>query len=209
MTVITCLKCVQCSAYRPYRSFRHPDREDPVCKTCAFGPVAADPDAYGRNCSSCHIRQGWDQFSPADKGPQARSSHCKKCSSLQQRHRYRMSRADSPPLPPACRIDNDGRECTTCHAYQPWTAYSRSAAGPYGRASSCKDCHSQYYRDTYQPHPYTPKGLDDNGRTCTTCDTYKTWEEFHRSRSGINGRRASCKKCINAWCSEYSKRKNK
>jgi hypothetical protein len=37
---------------------------------------------------------------------------------------------------------------------------------------------------------------DENGRVCTSCLVYKTWDSFHKNK-GINGRRSVCAACTN------------
>lgn len=36
---------------------------------------------------------------------------------------------------------------------------------------------------------------DDNGRVCTRCYEYKTWDKFH-SGNGTNGKQSYCKSCV-------------
>jgi hypothetical protein len=97
MAKILCITCAKCGKDRPHRAYRHPLIENPVCRTCAFGPVTAGMNADGRNCTACHQWQGWDQFSPSQRGARGRSSHCKKCLALSQRWRNEQKKHN--PLP--------------------------------------------------------------------------------------------------------------
>jgi hypothetical protein len=206
MTPVTCIQCIKCKVVRPVRAFRRPE-QNPTCKTCTFGPAPKETDSEGRNCVLCHIWQTWDEFSPTGAPIAKKWSRCKRCASLLTRYAYWKKNADRPPPPPASRIDDDGRECTKCRVYQPWGSYTYDAKGPYKKASRCRDCQQKYAAAYYTPHPYEPAGLDDNGRQCTMCNVYKTWDQFHRSKAGINGRRAACKPCINSWCADRQKKK--
>jgi len=44
-----------------------------------------------------------------------------------------------------CLIDDEGRECTLCHEYKPWSEFSRKARSSTGYASRCKECYKLYY----------------------------------------------------------------
>lgn len=35
----------------------------------------------------------------------------------------------------------------------------------------------------------------DKGRVCNGCDTFKSWDSFHRDKKGRNGRKSKCKDC--------------
>ena len=37
----------------------------------------------------------------------------------------------------------------------------------------------------------------DDGRICNSCGKHKPWDQFAYSSSGRNGRRATCKTCVN------------
>lgn len=60
------------------------------------------------------------------------------------------------------RIDDDGRECSTCGKYQLWEAYYRSSPKqPYGRQSQCKLCRKGLYP---QDTPVGPNGVPAHRR---------------------------------------------
>ena len=38
--------------------------------------------------------------------------------------------------------------------------------------------------------------IDENGRECRHCKTYKTWDNYRKLKLGINGRTSRCKQCM-------------
>lgn len=40
--------------------------------------------------------------------------------------------------------------------------------------------------------------ITDDGRTCTKCGEFKSWDEFYSLPNGVNGKRPSCKACCSA-----------
>lgn len=40
--------------------------------------------------------------------------------------------------------------------------------------------------------------ITDDGRTCTKCAEFKSWDEFYSHPNGVNGKRPSCKACCSA-----------
>lgn len=46
------------------------------------------------------------------------------------------------------RVDDNGRECTKCDEYKPWTEfYDKPDGGANGKQSQCKDCWIAYYSE--------------------------------------------------------------
>lgn len=41
-----------------------------------------------------------------------------------------------------CSINTEGRECSVCHKFMPWSMFYRSRVGPMGYCSLCKECSS-------------------------------------------------------------------
>lgn len=37
--------------------------------------------------------------------------------------------------------------------------------------------------------------IDNKGRECTRCDTYKAWNAFYKAKSGARGRSSTCMAC--------------
>ena len=55
-----------------------------------------------------------------------------------------------------------------------------------------------------------PKGLvDDKGRECTACGTYKLWSKFHRNKNGYYGYGPRCIACRSAELRTYTKKNKK
>lgn len=42
------------------------------------------------------------------------------------------------------RIDTEGRECSKCGTYKPWSDYFKKVGAPNGHATECKECRSIY-----------------------------------------------------------------
>ena len=98
------------------------------------------------------------------------------------------------------------KPCTGCGVTKPLTEYHRRAKAKDGRQSRCKDCNNASARDLYANrapgllrrsiHPYAELwGV--NGRCCTKCREWKTWEHYARKRTGYNGFNSVCKLCFN------------
>lgn len=45
------------------------------------------------------------------------------------------------------RIDEEGRECTLCLDYKPWSEYHRKKSASTGHSARCKECSKLYYPD--------------------------------------------------------------
>ena len=48
------------------------------------------------------------------------------------------------------------------------------------------------------------KRIDEDGRTCSKCGTYKLWDEFTPDRRVKTGHSAKCKACKAAWLRGYT-----
>lgn len=50
----------------------------------------------------------------------------------------------------ACRIDDNGRECSACHIYQDWEHFAPSSPKqPHGRQSACRGCRRELYETNH------------------------------------------------------------
>lgn len=38
--------------------------------------------------------------------------------------------------------------------------------------------------------------ITENGRTCSKCKTLKSWDQFDKKSTGVNGKNSSCKTCV-------------
>ncbi len=50
--------------------------------------------------------------------------------------------------------------------------------------------------------------ISDFGRTCSKCLTPKTWDEFDKKSTGINGRHSHCKSCTKKEKKKWWRKKN-
>src|SRR4249919_948413 len=88
-----------------------------------------------------------------------------------------------------CRIDDDGRECTKCHRYQPWDEFHKAGGRNInGHGPRCKTCVRG------DKSPKIPEH-DDKGRVCSKCHVYKLWRQFSLQATGHNGHQSACKVC--------------
>jgi hypothetical protein len=102
---------------------------------------------------------------------------------------------------PKCRIDDGGRECTTCMEYKGWGAYSAMRAGAHGKAAKCKSCIAAQQMSKYEPKRV--RLWDEAGRQCCKCSKYKLWAFFSKDTHHVTGHRTVCKECatkdFNIW----------
>lgn len=50
--------------------------------------------------------------------------------------------------------------------------------------------------------------IDNKGRICRKCETFKPWDKFDRKSDGLNGRHSQCKLCIGKFKRKWWKKKN-
>ena len=93
------------------------------------------------------------------------------------------------------RVDDGGRECTTCREYKSWDNYTSMKRGAYGRGARCKECTAT--ANKIKRGPNKPKPYDEHGRHCTTCKEYKTWDHFSADKGHSTGYAVSCRVCKN------------
>lgn len=93
--------------------------------------------------------------------------------------------------------DSEGRECSKCTMYKPWSAFNAQKAGLNGRAACCKECQSERAkaaRDSiHKVKRVTFK--DEGGKVCTSCHTYKPWSSFAKDAYTTDKHTAACKDC--------------
>jgi hypothetical protein len=96
------------------------------------------------------------------------------------------------------RIDENGRECGKCGAYKPWDSFYFDRAATNGHSTICKTCAQAKNRakSTGVGSGPKPRGrVDDLGRDCTGCGSYKPWGEYHLSSGGFLGHDSICRAC--------------
>lgn len=92
----------------------------------------------------------------------------------------------------------DGRECTKCQEFKPWTDFSKQIRGYQGHASRCKKCVSVTNNASYQErrklNPPLPKDQPEKPTTfdlhniriprkCSTCQVQKLTSDFPAIKS--------------------------
>lgn len=107
----------------------------------------------------------------------------------------------------------DTRWCPHCQAERPLTEFYVNKAAASGIDGYCKEYRKakQRERATEQrseraarraaqglsPMPSrSPFRIDDVGRECRVCSSYKPWVEFHLDRNTTTGHQTSCKQCV-------------
>lgn len=94
------------------------------------------------------------------------------------------------------RIDEDGRDCSRCGFYLPWSSFPNCATGPRGHNSRCRTCLHECYRKVNSHRPeFRACLINDSGRECVACRTYKSWDHFGKSTKNARGKYAKCLDC--------------
>jgi len=95
-----------------------------------------------------------------------------------------------------CFHDKDGRACTACGKYKPWSEYYNSKHGLNGHRSKCKSCFSLRNRSNkISDHvPVAPSEVEQKNRSsflrvCAKCE----YLEECRARVRV-GRRVMCER---------------
>jgi hypothetical protein len=110
-------------------------------------------DDSGRECGKCGGYKPWEDFYVDRAGINGRSNSCKLCA--QVRNHADNTGAGSGPKPQG-RIDDQGRECTQCHAYRPWSDFPNNVAGFRGHGSTCRKCVSEQSAAHRRANPAPP-----------------------------------------------------
>ena len=115
-----------------------------------------------------------------------------------------------------CWQDKRGRQCARCGHYKLWEEFAVKAEAFNGHQSSCRQCVSEQKKESRARNPATrPRGgqvktrIDDNGRVCTVCNTYKAWEHYGKRADTKTGYFAMCQVCDNARSRERTAVKQK
>jgi hypothetical protein len=108
---------------------------------------------------------------------------------------------------PRGRVDDHGRECPACGVYKPWSDFPLAAKGPRGHNSNCRQCLHDRYRAKSSAPERVACVIDDEGRECVVCRTYKPWDDFPPHAKGSHGRSWQCRPCVRAagraWSAEH------
>ena len=109
--------------------------------------------------------------------------------------------------PVKVRVDAEGRQCTSCLKYKPWDEFYPQKAGANHRSAQCKECKNAKSKaeTARKSASRVTSRIDDTGRECTKCGTYKTWDQYGNSKHTSNGKLSTCKVCKNAEHREWVK----
>jgi len=88
-------------------------------------------------------------------------------------------------------INNEGRQCSKCLVFKPWSEFSRNKHGTMGHQSWCRDC----FREHCGHQKKKEYLITDIGRECSECGQFKLWSEFHGRKDLSTGRASHCKAC--------------
>ena len=90
------------------------------------------------------------------------------------------------------QIDENGRECSRCGIYAHWEHFGNNKHGTWGKQSWCGSCFREY--NGYQKR--REHFITDEGRECSRCGIFKTWDQFHRRSDVVTGYMSACRPCI-------------
>lgn len=93
-------------------------------------------------------------------------------------------------------MTEDGRECAKCGTFKQWDCYQNRAKGPYGKASSCKQCMSNG-KPKKRPPAKVICYYDNYGKVCAKCGERLPWDQFGRGK-GPKETRPYCFECQRA-----------
>ena len=109
----------------------------------------------GRECSECLIFKNWDNFPTVVRfGISVYRDKCYECSNTQSGGHKMSSKTCEKPLNKDSRVSNetsginrngfkvdeDGRQCTACRKYLPWSVFDTQSTGTHGHKSQCRSC---------------------------------------------------------------------
>lgn len=152
-------RCSRCQLDKPLTEFhKSVDRKDgrvAYCRPCqaeryrakrqADGkPVRQPADPEGRICLGCHEWLPWDSYGPHSTGLNGRAPRCKTCDNARANQKRR---ALGVPESLKLRKDADGRECTICGVFKPWSDYYTDSSVPSGHGHRCIPCARQRHRE--------------------------------------------------------------
>ena len=132
---------------------------------------------------------------------------CPECNTTHLMHKIKSLVGISPyniyaVICPECRhkerwkasMNPHGRKCTICGKFKDWGSYGGLSLEK--KNASCKECKNKKEAEkrgkVYKP----PKKVDLEGRECTSCGTYKSYDHFGvNSSRNTTGHREVCKSC--------------
>lgn len=150
------------------------------------------PDTSTRVCTCCHERKPLAAFYLSKKGYIAR---CRECLKRISRARYHGEINYQKPLP--LHDVEDSRRCRGCGETKPIDAFY-FAKNKRTRSWRCKQCmslDSQRRNYRYAELSEADRAQYGNGRTCTRCKQWLTWDRFKRNKCKKSGHDERCYDC--------------
>lgn len=197
-------ECAKCGIYKPWSEFSikrtsetgHASR----CAACERKTIPRRMDENGRECLKCGTYKPWSEFRLDDRGYHGRCGTCIDC--LRARGREYFRRKTGANARKVWRTDAEGRECSKCGTYKPWSEFTVFTQGPYQHGSRCAECRradTQLKLEQYR-HQHGIKSRkfkkDAHGRECSRCGVYKPWSEFNLNRGHVGGHNNACRACV-------------
>lgn len=136
----------------------------------------------GRVCTICGKFKPWSAFDRNCEGTKGHHSYCRVCRRKKWKEGYT----------PKWRIDADGRQCTACEQYRPWSEFDRASNSKTGHCARCKDC----LRKIRGHKKAKVWRITDQGRECTRCGRFLSWEHFNKNKCGTRGYQSWCSGCF-------------
>ena len=87
-------------------------------------------------------------------------------------------------------INEQGRECSRCFTFKPWSAFHKCKNGVKGHFSFCKEC-----RKNNVPAQHYKNRIDDFGRECAKCHRYLPWKLFYSHKGCPRDKHTRCIEC--------------
>ena len=179
---------------------------------CSHTRVTFTTDGEGTHCTCCKQFKEWRYFSKDKNRISGRSPICKECMNKANRERHAQQKAGSWISLTSNFLKNDeGRECTTCGKFKIWDEFNNDVNGVYGKAPFCKSCVSekskQQYRDKLESEGKVLQrvgNIFEDGRICTGCRKFKTWDHFGANKGRTTGKNCECKICANKKSKQYT-----
>lgn len=141
----------------------------------------------GRECGKCGTYKLWNEFRKNTNRTGHRSV-CKDCDKIYDKKYRKTGRITKINL-----VDKNGRECSKCNIYKPWSSFSRNKSAKNGYYNVCKDCVHEKYRKEH-PEPWKAH-ITEEGRECTKCHTYRVWSDYCLNKQQSTGHDSVCKYC--------------
>ena len=193
--------CVTCKTFKPFDKFNKDKKGkfgyNARCRECAnivndnyrrkkgitVGIKYLITDE-GRECTSCNEFKPYEEFNKDTKRKNGYSALCKRCNQiyLENARRKKGMKPQKVYL-----ITEEGRECTKCLTFKPFSDFFKNSGSKCGHDSQCRECK----RKPKKPHRYL---ITDEGRECTKCNEFKLFNEFHKG-SSAKGFKTTCKQC--------------